>query len=53
MSACPMCHGTDCQEQCAQGQCYFEEMQQREIEEERRRWEQEQMDEYFRRHPHG
>lgn len=53
MAACPMCTGTDCQEHCARGQCYFEK-QQREFEREQRaEWERQQMEEHYRRNPHG
>lgn len=41
--ACSMCHGTDVQEYCDQGQCYWQEMQRQE--EERNR----QLDEEYRR----
>lgn len=37
MCACGMCHGTDTQSHCEQGQCYWEEMnRQHQLEEEQR-----------------
>lgn len=53
MMSCPMCTGTDVQHTCDQGQCYWEETQRQQEQEERERWEREQMEEHFRRHPHG
>jgi hypothetical protein len=54
MPACSMCHGTDVAEMCAQGRCYWEEMQREEQEREQRaEWERQQMEEHYEKHPHG
>lgn len=59
-AACPQCQGTDVQDHCAQGQCYFQEMQRQQEEHDRQReaeyqrdMERQAMEEHFERHPHG
>ena len=53
--ACSMCHGTDAQDYCTQGQCYWEQMRRQEEEYDRLCEEecQREMEEHYRKHPHG
>lgn len=53
--ACAMCHGTDVADQCARGQCYFDEQERHreEEEQERREWENAEMARHYSKHPHG
>lgn len=52
--SCPQCTGTDCQDACSRGHCYWEEMEAEHEREQRRLWEEEQMAwEHYHKHPHG